>query len=79
MTVIPLQLSSGPCASESLGHTGFDPPSLSLSASGTRRFTFAHPDLSKKLLLLIPIPSHICIKQILKNTNKWTVYLGISS
>jgi len=29
VTVIPLKLSSGSCASESLGHTGFDPPSLS--------------------------------------------------
>jgi len=51
---------------------------LSPSASGTRLFTFAHPRLSNKSMLLILIPSHICTKQIKNNINTWIMYLDIS-
>jgi len=51
---------------------------FSLSASRTRRSTFAHHILCNKSLLLILIPSHICTKQIKNNINTWTMYLGIS-
>ena len=77
MAVSSLHLPSRPYASESLGHTGFDPPSLRALAVLA----------SLPLRILASLISRCCSsssttiyvqKQNKNNINTWRMYLGIS-